>query len=190
MVGRVKCLSSCLLDVFPASECYEAELGRVERRSTVDCYAMEAAQVLSKKLLVAPSLATLSLATAEVLKTKEWVMHQLGLFRKEVDQALVGLIAGLEVKPKGVQNRAGSVHGLANGSAHGPIHGSDIGLDPNLDSDPGSDLGFFIAIGSDLSDPLPVASSPGLSVHNTSLGSGIHRELGFATAVRGDRASF
>ena len=28
-VGGVKCLSSCLFDVFPVSECYEAESGSV-----------------------------------------------------------------------------------------------------------------------------------------------------------------
>jgi hypothetical protein len=53
------------------------------------------------------------------------------------------------------------------------IHGSDIGSDPNLDSD----------LGLDLSDPLPAMSSPRLSVQHISLGSGIHRELGFTTAM-------
>jgi hypothetical protein len=49
------------------------------------------------------------------------------------------------------------------------IHGSD----PNLDSD----------LGSDLSDPLLAVSSPRLSVQHISLGSRIHRELGFTTAM-------
>ena len=84
-VGGVKCLSSCLLNVFPVSESYEVELGRVELQSIVDCYALEVEQVLSKELLVAPSLATLSLATADLLKMKEWMMLQLGFFSKEVD---------------------------------------------------------------------------------------------------------
>jgi hypothetical protein len=101
-----------------------------------------------------------------------------------VGQAFDGLIAGLELKPKGVQNRVGSVHGLGHGlvigSSHGLIHGSDS----DLDLDPSSDFAF----GSDLSDPLPVASSLGLSTQDTSLGSGVHRELGFATAERGDTA--
>ena len=97
-VGGVKRLSSCLLDVFLMSECYKAELGRVEPRSVVDCYAMEAEQVLSKEHLVAPSLATLSLATADSLKMKEWVKLQLGFFHKEVDQALVGLIAWVGIE--------------------------------------------------------------------------------------------
>jgi hypothetical protein len=77
---------------------------------------------------------------------------------------------------------------LVNGSVHGPVHGSDIGSDPNLDSD----LGFSITFGSDQWDPLPVVSSPGLSVQDISLGNDdylVHRELGFATAMRGDRAS-
>ena len=145
---------------------------------------MEGEQVLSKDLLVAPSPATLSLATADSLKMKEWVKLQLGLFRKEMDQALVGLIAGLDLKPKGVRNRAelvyGSdprpVHGLVNGSDHGFVHGSDIGSDLTLDSDPSSDLGFSIIFCSDQSDPLPAASSLGLSEQDTSLGSGIHKE--------------
>jgi hypothetical protein len=79
-VGGVKHLSSCLLDVFPVSECYKAELGKVELRSAVDCYAMEAEQFLSKELLVAPALATLSMAMANSLKMKEWVKLQLGFF--------------------------------------------------------------------------------------------------------------
>jgi hypothetical protein len=113
--------------------------------------------------LVAPLLATLSLATADSLKMKEWVKRQLGFFRKEVDQALVGLTAGMELKPNEVQNIAelvygsihGPVHGLVNVSVHGPVHGSD------------------------LSDPLPAASFLRLSVQDISLGSEIHRELGF-----------
>jgi hypothetical protein len=52
------------------------------------------------------------------------VKLQLGFFRNKVDQALVGLIVGLELKPKGVHNRAelvyGSVHGLVHESVHGP----------------------------------------------------------------------
>ena len=41
-VGGLKGLSSCLLNVIPVSECFEAELGGVEQRSVVDCYTMEA----------------------------------------------------------------------------------------------------------------------------------------------------
>jgi hypothetical protein len=59
MVGGLKRLSSCLLDVFPVSKCFEAELGGVEQRSAVDCYAMEAEQISSKELVL-PSPASLS----------------------------------------------------------------------------------------------------------------------------------
>ena len=158
-LSGVKRLSACLFDVFPVSECFEAELGRVEPRSVVDCYAMEAEQFLLKELLVAPLLATLSLAMADSLKTKEWVKLQLGLFRKEVDQALVGLIAGLDLKPKGLQNRAELVyrlvheliHGLVHGSILGPVHGLAIRSNMNLYLDRGLDLGFSVAFRLDLS---------------------------------------
>jgi hypothetical protein len=100
-VGGLKRLSSCLLDVFPVLECFEAELGGVEPRSAVNCYAMEAKQILSKELLVVPSPASLSQAAEDSLKTMEWVQLQVGLICKEVDQALGGLIAGLELKPNG-----------------------------------------------------------------------------------------
>ena len=187
--GGVKFLSSCRLDVFPVPGCYEAELGKVEPRSAVDCYAMEDAQVLSKEILVAPSLATPFLATADLLKMKEWMMHRIGHFCKEVGQAFDGLFARLELKSKGVQNRVGSVHGPGHGLVIRSACGLDHGSDPNLDLDLGSEFGFFIAFGSDQSDPLPAASSPGLSMQDTSLGSGVHGELGFATAERGDTAS-
>ena len=89
-VGGLKCLSSCLFYVFSVSECFEVELGGVEQRSAVDCYAMEAEQMSSKELLVLPSLASLSLAAADSLKTNDWVKLQLGFF------GLIGLSAGLE----------------------------------------------------------------------------------------------
>jgi hypothetical protein len=106
-------VSSCLLDVFPMSECFEAELGGVEQRSAIDCYVMEAEQISSKEMvlpspasvslaaadsleLVLPSPACVSLAAADSLKTNEWVKLQLGFF---------GLSDGLELKPKGVQTR-------------------------------------------------------------------------------------
>jgi hypothetical protein len=80
--------------------------GKVEPRSAVDCYVMEAEQISLEELLVVPSPASLSQAAADSLKTIEWVKLQVGLFRKEVDQAncwvgIGGLIAGLELKPKG-----------------------------------------------------------------------------------------
>ena len=102
-VGGLKRLSSCLFNVFPMSECFKAELGIVEPRSAVDYYVMEAEQISSKELLVVPSPASLSLATANSLMTIEWVKLQVGVFRKEVDKALVGLIAGLDLKPKVVE---------------------------------------------------------------------------------------
>ena len=88
-------------DVFPVSECFKAELRGVEPRSAVDCYTMEAEQILSKELLVVPLPASLFLTATDSLKMIEWVKLQVGFFRKEVDHALVGLIAGLELKPNG-----------------------------------------------------------------------------------------
>ena len=41
-VGGLKRILLCLLDMFLVSECFEVELGRVEPRSAVDYYAMEA----------------------------------------------------------------------------------------------------------------------------------------------------
>jgi hypothetical protein len=90
MVGGLKHLSSCLLDVFPVSECFEAEsasAGFRWQRFVVNCYAMEAEQISSKELLV-PSPASLSLAAADLLKTKDWVKLQLRFF------GLIGLSAG------------------------------------------------------------------------------------------------
>ena len=63
--GGVKSMSSCLLNFFLVSECFEAELGGVEQRIAMDCYAMEAKQISSKELVVVPSLASLSLAAVE-----------------------------------------------------------------------------------------------------------------------------
>jgi hypothetical protein len=116
------------------------------------------------------------------LKTNEWVKIQLGFFHKEVDQALVGLIAGLELKPKGSQNWA-ELLGHAD---------SVLGSVPDLGSDPVPDLCFSSGSGSDLSDPLPAASFPGLLVLGNPLGSKellLHLELGAATAILGDKAS-
>ena len=130
-VGGLKRLSSFLLDVFPVSECFKAELGGVEQRSTVDCYMMEPEQMLSKELLVLPSPASLSLAAADSLKMNDWVKLQLGFF------GLFGLSAGLELKPKGSQNRAvllghagpvlGPVLGVGFGSWFGSYSGSGFG---------------------------------------------------------------
>jgi hypothetical protein len=191
--GGLKRKSSCLLDVFPVSECFEAELGGVEQRTAVDCYAMEAEQFSSKELVVVPSPESLSLVEAE-MKTKGWLKLQLGLF------GLIGLIAGLGLKPKGSQNRM--VHGLALGLVHGlvpdldpiPDPGQDLDSDhfPDLGSDPVADSGSFRVSGSDLSISLPAASFPGLSVLGNSLGSNeiqSHLELGVATATLGDEAS-
>jgi hypothetical protein len=121
--GGLKRKSLCLLNVFPVSECFEVELGGVEQRSVVDCYAMEAEQISSKELVVVPSPESLSLVEAELMKTNGWLKLQLELF---------GLIAGLGLKPKGSQNRV--VHGLALGSIHELVPDSDLGLD--LGSDP------------------------------------------------------
>jgi hypothetical protein len=137
-VGGLKRVSSCLLDVFPVSECFEAELGGVEQQSTVDCYAMEAEQISSKELvlpslasvslaaadsleLVLPLLAFVSLAAADSLKTNGWVKLQLGFF------GLIGLSVGLELKPKEAQNRAERL-----GHA-GPVLGAILGLVPDPD---------------------------------------------------------
>jgi hypothetical protein len=233
-VGGFKRVSSCLLDVFPVSEKFEAELGGVEHRSAVDCYAMEAERMSSKELVlpppasvslaaanmlelvpssasvslaaadmlerVPPSPASVSLAAAESLRTSEWVKLQLGFF------GLIGLSAGLELKPKGVQNKAERL-----GHA-GPVLGAILGLvpdpdpipkpvsdpfpdpvsdpnpdpisDPNPDpvSDPTPEMGFSCDSGSDLSDPFPATSFPGLSVMP-------HLELGAATATMGEEAS-
>ena len=136
---------------------------------------MEAEEISSKEHLVVPSPASLSQAAADSLKMMEWVQLQVGLIRKEVDQALGGLIAGLELKPNGSQNRV-ELLGYA-GSALGFVHGSIPEPDPVLDlipdpgSDPSSDLGFSSGSCSDLSDPLPTESSPGLLVLGNPLGS-------------------
>jgi hypothetical protein len=177
-VGGLKRLSSYLLYVLPVSECFEVELGGVEPRSAVDCYAMEAKQISSKELLVVPSPASLSQAAADSLKTMVWVQLQVELIRKEVDQALGGLIAGLELKPNGSQNRAELL-------GH---EGSALGSVP--EPDPASDLGFSSTFGSDLSDPLPAASTPGLSVLGNPLGNDgflAPLELGAATIMLGDK---
>ena len=62
--GGLKTMSSCLLDVFPVSECFEEELGGVEQRIAVDCYAMEAEQISLKELVGVPMPASSSLAAA------------------------------------------------------------------------------------------------------------------------------
>ena len=49
-VGGLKRVSSCLLDMFPVSACFEAEQGRVEPRSTMDYYVLEVQQILQKKI--------------------------------------------------------------------------------------------------------------------------------------------
>ena len=191
-VGGLKCVSSGLLDVFLVSECFEAELGGVEQRSTVDCYVMEAEQISLKELvlpllasmsltaadsleLILPSLASVSLAAADLLKTNEWVKLQLGFF------GLIGLSVGLDLKPKGAQ-RLGHP---------GPVLGAILGLVPDLDpgsdpipdagSDPIPDMGFSCDSGPDLSDPLPATSFPRLSVMP-------HLELGAVTAMLGEEA--
>jgi hypothetical protein len=146
--GGLKSMSSCLLDIFPVSECFEAELGGVEQRIAVDCYAMEAEQISLKELVVVPSPASLSLAAAEWMKTNGWVKFHLGLV------GLSGLFAGLGLKPKGSQIRVG--HGLAIGLVHGLA--SDPVLDPGLDlgSDPVADTGFLSVSGSDFMLEVPV----------------------------------
>jgi hypothetical protein len=86
----------------------------------------------------------------------------------------------------------GPVHGLVHVSILGPVHGSVIGSNPNPYLDPGSDLGFSIDSSSNLSDPLPVASSPRPSMQDIPLGNDdylSHRELEAVIAMRGDRAS-
>jgi hypothetical protein len=187
--GGFKRVSSCLLDVFPVSKRFKAELGGVEHRSAVDCYAMEAERMSSKELVlpspasvslavayplelvlplpasvsltaanmlelvpssasmslaaadmlerVPPSPASVSLAAAESLRTSEWVKLQLGFFR------LIGLSAGLELKSKGVQNKAerlghaGSVFGVILGLVPdpNPILNPVSGPNPNPVSD-------------------------------------------------------
>jgi hypothetical protein len=150
--GRLKSMSSCLLDVFPVSECFEAELGGVEQRITVDCYAMEAEQISSKELVVVPSPALLSLVAAEWMKTNGWVMFHLGLF------GMSGLFAGLGLKPKGSQIRVrhrldlGLVHGFAPDPVPDPI--PDLGSDPI--PDPVADTGFLSVSSSDFTLEVPV----------------------------------
>jgi hypothetical protein len=86
---------------------------------------------------------------------------------------------------------------LALGSVHGLVPDLDPG--PDLDSYPVMDLGLdlvadlgsFCVSGSDLSDSLPAASSPGLLVLGNSLGSNeiqLHLELGVVMAMLGDKA--
>ena len=141
---------------------------------------------MSKEQLVVPSPASLSQATVDSLKTMEWVQLKVRLIRKEVDQALGGLTAGWELKPNGSQNRAELLGhaGLALGSVPEPDPVSDLIPDPT------SNLGFSSGSGSDLSDPLPVASFPRLLVLGNPLGSDgflAHLELGAATAMLGEK---
>jgi hypothetical protein len=74
------------------------------------------------------------------------------------------------------------------GSALGLVHG--LVPEPDPVPDPASDLGFSSASGLDLLDPLPAASTPGLSVLGNPLGSDgflAHLELGAATVMLGDK---
>jgi hypothetical protein len=92
----------------------------------------------------------------------------------------------LELKPKGSHNRAELLGhaGSVLGSVLEPDPVPDLISDPGLD--PVSDLGFSSAFGSVLSDPLPAASSLGLSVLGNPLGSDeflSHLELGATTGV-------
>jgi hypothetical protein len=148
-------MSSCLLDVFVALECFEAELGGVEQRIAMDCYAMEAKQISSKEHVVVPSPASLSLAAAEWMKTNGWVMFHLGLF------GLSGLFVGLGLKPKGSQIREG--HGLALGLVHGlapyPVSDPNPDLGSDLGSDPVADTGFLSISGLNFTLEVPVHTS-------------------------------
>ena len=80
------------------------------------------------------------------------------------------------------------------GSVLGSVSEPDPVLDliPNPGSDLVLDMGFSSASGSDLSDPLPAASSPRLSVLGNPLGNDgflSHLELGAMTAMLREKAS-
>jgi hypothetical protein len=139
MVGGLKLLSSCLLDVFPVSACFETKHDEVEPHLAVDCYDLEVQQISPKKkkspleasLPVVKSQAAAN-SSFRMKKTKDWVKSQLGLLRTELDRALIGmvegLVVGMDLTPKGLQNKA-------NFLGHA---GLGVRLDPGLgpESDP------------------------------------------------------
>ena len=78
----LKLLSSCILDKFPMTACFEPGHGRVEPRLAVDCYNLEVLQKQKSVSPAAPSPAAQSQVVAVSLlrmkKTKGWVKYHLG----------------------------------------------------------------------------------------------------------------
>ena len=107
-----------------------------------------------KSPLEASFLVVKSLAAADssfrMKKMKDWVKSHLGLLRTELDQALVGLVeglvVGLDLTPKGLQNKANFLGHAGLGVGLGP------GLDPFLDP-------VLNMVSSHISRPISVAGT-------------------------------